>query len=62
MDFQSIISQELKEAQSVLDQFLNDPVQIGKIEAAAQLMAEAINANGIDVRNSPVNTGELQHC
>jgi len=46
MDYKNIISQELKEAQSVLDQFLNDPVQIGKIEAAAQLMAEAINANG----------------
>jgi D-sedoheptulose 7-phosphate isomerase len=46
MDFKSIISQELKEAQSVLDQFLNDPVQIEKIETAAQLMADAIKANG----------------
>jgi D-sedoheptulose 7-phosphate isomerase len=46
MDFKSIISQELKEAQSVLDQFLNDPLQIEKIETAAQLMADAIKANG----------------
>jgi D-sedoheptulose 7-phosphate isomerase len=46
MDYQSVISQELKEAQSVLDQFLNDPVQIEKIETAARLMADAIKANG----------------
>lgn len=46
MDYSSIISQELKEAQSVLDQFLNDPVQIEKIEKAARLMADAILANG----------------
>lgn len=46
MSFQSIISQELKEAQSVLDSFLNDPVQIEKIEKAATLMADAIKANG----------------
>jgi D-sedoheptulose 7-phosphate isomerase len=46
MNFQSIISQELKEAQSVLDAFLNDPIQIEKIEKAATLMAGAIKSNG----------------
>jgi len=46
MDYANIISQELKEAQSVLDQFLNDPIQISKIENAARLMADAILANG----------------
>lgn len=46
MNYQSIVSQELKEAQNVLDQFLNDPVQIDKIEKAAGLMADAIIHNG----------------
>jgi D-sedoheptulose 7-phosphate isomerase len=46
MNYQSIISQELKEAQSVLDNFLSDPQQIEKIEKAAGLMAEAIIHNG----------------
>ena len=46
MNYQSIISQELKEAQNVLDQFLNDPAQIEKIEKAAGLMADAIIHNG----------------
>jgi D-sedoheptulose 7-phosphate isomerase len=46
MNYQSIISQELKEAQTVLDNFLNDPVQIEKIEKAAGLMADAIIQNG----------------
>lgn len=46
MSFQSIISQELQEAQRVLDAFLNDPVQIDKIEKAATLMADAIKTNG----------------
>ena len=45
MNYQSIISQELKEAQSVLDSFLSDPEQIEKIEKAAGLMAEAIIHN-----------------
>lgn len=45
MNFQSIISQELEEAQLVLNQFLNDPIQIEKIEAAARLMADAILGN-----------------
>ncbi|WAC11080.1 D-sedoheptulose 7-phosphate isomerase [Dyadobacter pollutisoli] len=46
MNYQSIISQELKEAQAVLDNFLSDPVQIEKIEKAAGMMAEAIIHNG----------------
>ncbi|GGN14741.1 phosphoheptose isomerase [Dyadobacter beijingensis] len=46
MNYQSIISQELKEAQTVLDNFLSDPVQIEKIEQAAGLMADAIIHNG----------------
>lgn len=46
MNYQSIISQELKEAQNVLDQFLNDPAQIEKIEKAAGLMADTIIHNG----------------
>lgn len=46
MNYQHIISQELKEAQAVLDNFLSDPAQIAKIEAAAGLMAEAIIHNG----------------
>ncbi|MCE7062708.1 D-sedoheptulose 7-phosphate isomerase [Dyadobacter sp. CY343] len=46
MDYKSIISQELQEAQAVLDQFLNDPEQIEKIEKGARLMADAILANG----------------
>ena len=46
MNYQSIINQELQEAQTVLDRFLNDPVQVEKIEAAAALMADAILKNG----------------
>ncbi len=46
MNYQNIISQELKEAQTVLDNFLSDPEQIEKIEKAAGLMAEAIIHNG----------------
>lgn len=46
MEYQNIISQELKEAQTVLDSFLSDPVQIEKIEKAATLMADAILNNG----------------
>lgn len=45
MNYKDIIGQELSEAQTVLEQFLNDPVQIGKIEAAAALMADAIKQN-----------------
>jgi len=45
MEFQNIISQELREAQTVLETFLNDPVQIEKIEKAASLMADAISNN-----------------
>lgn len=46
MSYQSIISQELLEAQKVLDTFLSDPDQIKKIESAAELMAQAILNNG----------------
>lgn len=45
MAYQDIISQELREAQTVLDTFLSDPVQIEKIEKAASLMADAISNN-----------------
>ncbi|MGV3603826.1 MAG: D-sedoheptulose 7-phosphate isomerase [Dyadobacter fermentans] len=45
MNYQSIISQELKEAQTVLDNFLSDPEQVEKIEKAAGLMADAIIHN-----------------
>jgi D-sedoheptulose 7-phosphate isomerase len=45
MGYQNIISQELREAQTVLDAFLSDPIQIEKIEKAASLMAEAILNN-----------------
>ncbi|GLU51074.1 D-sedoheptulose 7-phosphate isomerase [Dyadobacter frigoris] len=45
MAYQDIISQELREAQTVLDTFLSDPVQIEKIEKAASLMADAILNN-----------------
>jgi len=46
MNYKNIISSELQEAQQVLDRFLNDPIQIEKIEAAASLMATAIMENG----------------
>jgi D-sedoheptulose 7-phosphate isomerase len=46
MNYQNIISRELKEAQAVLDNFLSDPEQIEKIEKAAGLMADAIIHNG----------------
>lgn len=45
MAYQDIISQELREAQTVLDTFLSDPVQIEKIEKAASLLADAISNN-----------------
>ena len=45
MDYQSLIQQELTEAQQVLNDFLSDPVHSEAIERAATLMAEAINAN-----------------
>jgi D-sedoheptulose 7-phosphate isomerase len=46
MSYQNTISKELREAQNVLDTFLNDPKQTEKIEAAATLMAETIKADG----------------
>ncbi len=41
-NYQSIISQELTEAQRVLDAFLGDPGNLEAIKKAAELMAEAI--------------------
>jgi D-sedoheptulose 7-phosphate isomerase len=46
MSYKDIISNELGEAQQVLDRFLNDPQQIEKIEQAANMMAAAIMNNG----------------
>jgi D-sedoheptulose 7-phosphate isomerase len=46
MSYKDIISNELGEAQQVLDRFLNDPQQIEKIEQAASMMAAAIMNNG----------------
>ncbi len=40
-----IINQELSEAQIVLNAFLKDEVNIGKIASAAEIMAEAIKSN-----------------
>ena len=39
---QDIIRQELTEAQSVLETFINDPANLSAIEAAARLMAGAL--------------------
>lgn len=40
----SLIRQELTEAQSVLEQFIHNPENISAIEGAARLMAEALTA------------------
>ena len=45
MDYQSLIHQELTEAQRVLNDFLSHPAHSEAIERAATLMAGAINAN-----------------
>lgn len=41
-----IIRAELSEAQHVLNQFINDPENLRRIEAAAQVMADAIQGRG----------------
>ncbi len=46
MNYQNIISQEIKDAQTVLDNCLSYPEQIEMIETAAGLMADAIIHNG----------------
>ncbi|OEK02385.1 phosphoheptose isomerase [Roseivirga sp. 4D4] len=46
MNNQQLILEELKEAAKVLDQFLNNEQNLNQIEAAAQLMSEAINNGG----------------
>ncbi|PWJ56648.1 D-sedoheptulose 7-phosphate isomerase [Dyadobacter jejuensis] len=45
MALQEMIQNELQEAQKVLNAFLSDPIQTEKIEAAARLMAQAIQNN-----------------
>lgn len=45
MSYTDIINAELREAQQVLDRFLNDSEQVAKIEEAASLMANAILSN-----------------
>jgi len=46
MNNQQLILEELKEAAKVLDQFLSNEQNLNQIEAAAQLMSEAINNGG----------------
>lgn len=41
---QSLILQELQEAQSVLEKFISNPVNISKVEAAAILIANAMKS------------------
>lgn len=43
---QSLILQELKEAQSVLDQFLSDEHQIAQVQAAADLLVASFGQGG----------------
>ncbi|HBK87095.1 MAG: D-sedoheptulose 7-phosphate isomerase [Cyclobacteriaceae bacterium] len=46
MSHQSLIQQELTQAASVLAAFLQDATNLGKIDAAASLMANSIKAGG----------------
>lgn len=46
MNNQQLILEELKEAAQVLEQFLTNDNNLGQIEAAAQLMSDAINDGG----------------
>lgn len=46
MNNQQLILEELKEAAKVLDQFLSNDQNLSQIEAAAQLMSDAINNGG----------------
>jgi len=46
MNNQQLILEELKEAAKVLDQFLGNDQNLSQIEAAAQLMSDAINNGG----------------
>jgi D-sedoheptulose 7-phosphate isomerase len=45
MNYQQTIREELSEAAHVLDNFLNNPENLEKIESAARLMADAITSN-----------------
>ena len=44
-ELRTLITQELKEAQKVLENFLTDDANVANIAAAAQIMAEAIKNN-----------------
>ena len=46
MNMQGSILDTLREAQDVLNKFLNDPAQLSNIEAAAQLMIDGIHSGG----------------
>lgn len=46
MNNQQLILEELKEAAKVLEQFFNNEQNLSQIEAAAQLMSDAINNGG----------------
>ncbi len=46
MNNQQLILEELKEAAKVLDQFLSNDQNLSQIDAAAQLMSDAINNGG----------------
>jgi D-sedoheptulose 7-phosphate isomerase len=46
MNLISQIQKELEEAQQVLQAFLSDPIQIGKIEEVAKLMADSMKNGG----------------
>ena len=46
MNNQQLILEELKEAAKVLDQFLSNDLNLSQIDAAAQLMSDAINNGG----------------
>lgn len=46
MNNQQLILEELKEAAKVLEQFLSNDQNLSQIEAAAQLMSDAINNGG----------------
>jgi D-sedoheptulose 7-phosphate isomerase len=46
MDFQSLISQELSEASTVLRQFMENPDSLQRIEASAKALADCFAAGG----------------
>ncbi|MEO1053559.1 MAG: D-sedoheptulose 7-phosphate isomerase [Bacteroidota bacterium] len=46
MNYQDLIKSELKQAAEVLENFLNDPSNLQKIEQAAQMLAKAMQSGG----------------